>query len=349
MFGFIASPCPRCTSVGLPHWRGTFCGLARTLARDYSAPARLLVNRDATFLALLGLSVDPSPPNWRKATCCNPLATPFPVDDSHPAIAHAAAVSVCGLATKLSDDSLDERGFRRFLSKSGSRLVSPATDRAIARLNSSAFPTASVIDRLDAQSQTESDLPLNADGPTATSFGLITGHLGQLLGLPKLEPALTRLGTAHGQLVYWRDAWDDRSSDLKKKRFNPFFVVEPSLIHARIAHAWTDFSSALADLRVHRHTELLEEISRNTGNRHADFLGIERKKKKEKTPKRPKDRDRPCCDSCSACDCCHCNGCGNCGGKGSKGGCDGCFDCGPGDSGCIDCCPCDGCDCCPCN
>lgn len=345
MFGFIASPCARCTSNDFPFWRGTFCGLARVLAREYSAPARLLVNRDATFLALLGLSIDPEAPNWKMATCCNPLATPFPVDDTHPAVSHAAAVTVCGLATKLDDDALDEKGVRQLLSKSGSVLVAPAVDRAIARLNSSAFPTACVTEHLAGQNQQESDSPLLADDATAHSFGMITAHLADLLNLQPLKPRLAKLGAAHGRLVYWRDAWDDQQSDRKKGRFNPFFELEPALIRERIGDAWSEFTSTLSGLPLHRHADLLTHIGENTGHRHSLFLSLEKSSKKDRSRGSIKERDNSCCRHCDGCDCCcHCPS-----GK-SKGGCgDCCFDFGPGDSGCVDCCPCDGCDCCPCN
>lgn len=346
MFGFIASPCARCTSADFPHWRGTFCGLARVLAREYSAPARLLVNRDATFLALLGLSLDPEPPNWRKATCCNPLATPFPVDDSHPAVTHAAAVTVCGLATKLDDDHHDESGVRKYLSRFGKALISPAVDLAISRLNSSDFPTNSVINRLGDQESTEALEPLKADEATASSFGLITGHLADLLSLPRLKPELERLGTAHGRLVYWRDAWDDQESDHKKDRFNPYFHVGEAPIKDRIHDAWAEFSTTLENLPFQRHASILTHIGENTAHRHGDFLGIDTKPKTRKGQPR-KNNNEPD-DFCSRhCDCCA--DCGNCCHIPSSRSCGSCFDCGPGDSGCVDCCPCDGCDCCPCN
>lgn len=346
MFGFIASPCARCTSAEFPFWRGSFCGLARVLAREYSAPARLLVNRDATFLALLGLSLDPEAPNWKNATCCNPLATPFPVDDEHPAVTHAAAVTVCGLATKLEDDDHDERGLRKYLSRFGSAVISPAVDLAIARLNSSSFPTSSVINRLGTQEKNETHAPLGADEATASSFGLITAHLAELLNLPTLKPELEKLGAAHGRLVYWRDAWDDQESDQKKGRFNPFFHLEKPLIQERIETAWAEFSSTLNALPFHRHSQLLNHVSDNTARRHVDFLSAEQQDKKKKR-KRDKTGDDNCCrncDCCNPCDCCHCASTPRKGGA-----CDACFDCGPGDKGCIDCCPCDGCDCCPCN
>ncbi|GAA5480296.1 DUF5685 family protein [Haloferula helveola] len=356
MFGFIASPCARCTESSFPAWRGSFCGLARCLGREFGNPSRLLVNRDATFLALVGVSLDPSPPRWRRETCCNPLAMPFPVTDDHPAVMHAAAVSVCGLATKLADDSRDEGPVRRTASRIGATLVEPATDRAVQWLNSSSFPTQRVIELLNRQEDLEARDPIHADRPTSEAFGTITGHLAEVLPLPGQGPVLHQLGSALGSLVYWRDAWDDRETDRRKGRFNPFHRVAEPAIGERIQAAWSGFTDALSKLPFVRHRELFDSLCLTTAERHGSFLELKSEEKLERRRKRRRDREQSrCCDSCDCCPCECCNCCPSCGSgtarsaAGSKGCLDACFDCGPGDSGCCDCCPCDGCDCCPCN
>lgn len=355
MFGFIASPCGRCSGDALPAWRGSFCGLARCLARDYGAPARLLVNRDATFLALLGLSLDPEPPRWRRATCCNPLAAPFPVDDQHPAIRHAAAVSVCGLAAKLADDACDEGPLRRVFSRLAGALTSVPTDRAIARLNSTGFPTARVLEALRGQDEVELRSPLDADAPTAEAFARITVHLSRLVPSTGSEDALWKLGSSLGSLVYWRDAWDDREDDRRRSRFNPHSVCPPERIRERVDRAWNDFTEATSRLPISRHGTLIGSLQVTTRHHHGDFLGHgdtdERPSRKRRRARGRDERDRDsCCNWCD-CYCCDCPSC-SCGrgAAAGRGGCgDACVDCGPGDSGCCDCCPCDGCDCCPCN
>ena len=171
--------------------------------------------------------------------------------------------------------------------------------------------------------------------------------LFKLKQMEYVEKIAEKIGAAHGRLVYWRDAWDDQKSDLKKGRFNPFFHLEKRFIQERIETAWADFSSTLKALPFHRHAQLLTHVSDNTARRHVDFLSAEKPEQKKKR-KRDRTGDDNCCSR--YCDCCDCCDCCNCASTPRKGGaCDACFDCGPGDSGCIDCCPCDGCDCCPCN
>jgi len=346
MFGFIASPCARCTESSFPAWRGSFCGLARCLGREYGNASRLLVNRDATFLALLGVSIDPAEPRWQDATCCNPFATPFPVADDHPAVMHAAAVSVCGLSAKLEDDAHDEGPARRALAKMGSCLTTSATDRAVGWLNSSAFPTQEVLDQLGSQEDHERHRPDTADRPTAQAFGVITGHLAGLLDLPSQQDRLHRVGSGLGSLVYWRDAWDDQAADLRKGRFNPFHHLDAETIRGRVQSAWQDFNGALSELPLLRHQDLFGSLRETTSIRQGAFLELRSKEEVSGQQRKRKKENQRWWDSC---DCCYCGDCcpTSCGRSGGKsGGCaDACCDCGPGDSGCCDCCPCDGCSC----
>ncbi|MBK1828738.1 DUF5685 family protein [Haloferula rosea] len=345
MFGFIASPCARCTESVFPAWRGSFCGLARCLGREYGNAARMLVNRDATFLALVGMSLDRAEPRWQAATCCNPFAAPFPVSDDHPAVQHAAAVSICGLAAKLDDDTRDEGPARRVASRLGGWFTGPAVDRAVGWLNSSSFPTQTVLDRLGSQEEYEMQCPERADAPTAEAFGRITGHLAMLLELPHEHQRLHALGSSLGSLVYWRDAWDDREADRRRGRFNPFDQLDSGTIRSRIQSAWNGFRDHLGSLSLQRHQLLFPSLLDTTAQCHGSFLELSPGGgKKRRRKKRDSCWDH--CDCCHGCgDCCDCgSSCGRSGGK-SSGCADACCDTGPGDSGCCDCCPCDGCSC----
>lgn len=351
VFGFIAAPCSRCYGDAYPAWRGAFCGLARCLGREFGDPARLLVNRDAAFMGLLGISLDPQPPTWKQGTCCNPCARPFGMADAHPAVLHAAAVSVCGLAVKLADDSRDEGPLRRGVARIGRQLAGPATDRAIARLNSSSFPTAPVMACLDGQDAMESADPLRADEPTAAAYGWIVSHLAVLLGLPGSREPLERTGRALGSLVYWRDAWTDRRDDARCGRFNPFESADQADIRRRIVAAWEDLGAALGTLPWQRHAALVGGVLQTTGRERASFLELRPESPEERAEKKRRKKERTtgrrwhdCCDCCDCCTCCTNSGSG---GRSKGGCCDAACDCGPGDKGCCDCNPCDGCDCCP--
>lgn len=356
MFGFITAPCSRCTGDAFPAWRGTFCGLARCLGREFGNASRLLVNRDAAFIGLIGVSLDPSPLRWKEKTCCNPLAKPFPVMDEHPAILHAAAVSVCGLAAKLEDDVHDEGFLRRNIAHLGRLVAGPAVDRAVAILNRTSFPTAEVMETLKSQEMIETRAPEKADVPTAEAFSIITSHLADVLEIPAQRPALHEIGAALGSLVYWRDAWQDRRNDALRGRFNAFEKLDQTLIQNRITASWNQFGAALNDLPFHRYGDLVASIQSATGQSRASFLQLREEpkpnKKAERKRRKREDGRNDCCDACHCCDCYDCLNCTECRSSPKprkRECCDSACDCGPRDTGCCDCNPCDGCDCCPCN
>lgn len=328
MFGFLAAPCSRCSRDSFPAWRGTFCGLARCLGREYGNTARLLVNRDAAFIGLLGISLDPGDLDWKQKTCCNPMAKPFGVADDHPAILHAAAVSVCGLAAKLADDSQDEGVLRRLASQFGQILVAPRVDRAVAHLNSTSFPSASVMETLKTQEAIETRDPAHADGPTSEAFGKITSHLADLLKMPTQRATLYDVGASLGSLVYWRDAWQDRVEDTKRGRFNPFECLDHQVIHRRITGRWNHFCIALNDLPFVRHGDVIASVRTVTAQSRESFLQLReeenaRKNSDQRRKRRGDGTSHHWWDNCCDCAC----------------------DCGAGDTGCCDCNPCDGCSC----
>ncbi len=348
MFGFIATPCSRCASGSIPVWKGTFCGLSRCLAREFGQTSRFLVNRDAAFVGLLGISIDPKVPEWKQATCCNPLSLPFPVTDEHPAVLHAAATTICGLAAKLNDDACDEGIFRRGLARLGGIITNPATERAVALLNGSSFPTEEVLESLAKQEMIESTAPIRADEPTGNAYGAIVAHLAVLLDTPAQKEPLHRIGSSLGSLVYWRDAWQDRREDTRNKRFNPFLCLDSGEIQNRIHEAWNGFSEGLGELRICRNSALISSVHDTTERTRQSFLHLRSDEDKEKEKRRSKERKRRT-SWWDYCDCCQCCDCGSLPTP-RRGGCsDAIFDCGPGDRGCCDCNPCDGCDCCPCH
>ena len=334
--------------------------MSRCLAREYGQPARLLVNRDAAFVALLGIGLDPEEPCWKEATCCNPLGRPFPVADDHPAVRHAAAATMCGLAVKLDDDARDEGLVRRGMASAARRLIAPAAGRAISLLNGASFPTSAVTAALDRQSQIEREAPQRADEPTAFAFGAITSHLALLLGVPAAGCVLETVGRSLGSLVYWRDAWEDREEDARRGRFNPFDRIEQPVIRERIGMAWQAFSDSLQALPFRRHREWIALVHQATETARHPFLHLAAESAADPPPEikppsgagRKKPSGRPkyrrsfdhCCDNC------FCGDCGPASCRSPRGGCcDAACDCGPGDSGCCDCNPCDGCDCCSCH
>lgn len=299
--------------------------------QDFGPWTRFLINRDSTFLALLGGLTQEGPS--RMATCCNPLAPAKRIYDSGLHMEYAADVTLCALDMKLCDDAADERFARRILSRVGSRSFSYAKDRAIARLNWGGFPTAEVAESILGQEQIEATNPkaLAAAQPTAEAYGEILAFSHRFRADKGTEPVLRRLGISLGRLIYWDDAWNDWKKDQQQGRFNPLQNSPPEEIRELMVAEFTQFEKAVQSLATSPASSTLNGIIEQTRLRlplaEATPGGSRRKKKPRK------EGSNKCFQHC---DCCPCGDCG------SPKGCDACFDCGPGDTGCCDCCPCDG-------
>ncbi len=310
MFGFLGSPCGTCASdESHSTYRGFFCGLSGALRDDYSPAARLLVNRDSTFLSLFTASLSPTPPESVSRTCCNPISVPRPLFSDGLHSRYAAAVTVCGLAAKLDDDRADETGLRRTAARILGRTINPLTDRAISFLNSVAFPTAEVVAMMEEQSAIESRSPdlLTAASPTAGAYGTIFSEAARLAGAPEKQGKLRSIGQSLGRLIYWRDAWDDREEDEQRGRFNPLVKGDPEEFRHHVGQSFAQLSEVQSVPGTFQNP--IREVFSSTLGRHKDFIPATALAQLggQKPPSKKKiegEKDNPCSRCCDHLICC---------------------------------------------
>ncbi len=335
MFGFLSAPCSTCHRKEHSVYRAHFCGLCNRLRQDYGLPARFLVNRDATFLSLLGSGLTPHPDAPVSNTCCNPLAKPRELYQDGRSVSFAAAVTVCGLNTKLHDE-IDDRqpGCSRMALRGAKGLLQSPFRKAQEVLKEQNFPVAAVQEHLAEQTEREQEARSSGhpdlealSQPTATSFGQILGHCAE-----QARDSLEQIGRSLGRIIYSLDAYQDRSLDRQRQQFNPF-LLEPALaqeLPARLDRDLQFIQQGFERLPLYRHQDLLGQIL-GSRLRHTCAMSVDEKALQEANKRKKKERYHEnwhCCDCCG--DCC-------------IAGCDpGDCDC---DGGCCDCTPDCGCDC----
>jgi hypothetical protein len=343
MFGFLPGPA-LCCAKAAACYRAHFCGLCNVLRHDYGLWARGLINRDSTFLALLGASLGPEMPATTPATCCNPWAAPRDLFQSGATVRYAGAVTLCGLTAKLDDDAEDESGPRRWLAVVGRRALDESTAKAVGLLHSLDFPVGGVMRSLREDStQGGAALTLEeAARPTCHAYGEIVAHPGRLAGLEaSMVKALRDIGAHLGFLIYAQDAWEDWEQDRRRGRFNPLHSF-PKLEERRAAllppvtQALASLRSSFGTLTLHRNRDLLSSMLVEGSEDSVQRLFHIKKVKGEHDDERRK--KRRCCENCDVgCDCCPVRACRS----PSKGGGGEVCDCNPCDG--------DGCDCCGCD
>lgn len=328
MFGFTQSPTSCCQKASSSLYKSFFCGLSCRLKMDYGHAARFLVNRDSTFLSIVGSSLSPNSTQNTMSTCCNPLGTPCELKINSCIQQYSAAVAICGLSAKCDDDAHDHSGIRKLTATSIQAATRNWRDTAIHTLNSLHFPTSTILSTLAQQSavETPQHSTQEAAAPTAQSYQRIFEHLHRVLEIPH-TPELAVIGFHLGQLTYLRDAVDDLSEDLKKGHYNPLQYRDLAECASLASNSLEQFNTAVCNLPAIRHRQALLEIAEQTTAYHSDLAHNPQQKKKKK-------KSNSCWDNC---DCCYCapSDC-NCGSSKSSCDCDG---------GCGDCCDCDCCSC----
>ncbi|MDP1589844.1 MAG: DUF5685 family protein, partial [Prosthecobacter sp.] len=321
MFGHLPGP-SMCCQKAASLYRAHFCGLGTSLHRHYGAWARWLVNRDSTFLTLLGSALAETPPQLCQTTCCNQFAPPRDLVADNAVLQFTAAVTICGLSAKLDDDAQDEHGWRRHAARFGSKALDTPIGDALGLLHAMRFPVQDVRTWMAGQADIENRSATLQDcaRPTSAAYGEIVGHLAHVSSSSEAKPLLQQLGESLGFLIYAQDAWDDWARDKKRGQFNPLHAF-PDLTGRRAAllpaleEALASLRRALDALPLRRNRDLLHAVLiEGTEARVAQVS--EEKDSGRKHPQSPiegTERKRSsCCDECDGCnfcdccDCCHC-------------------------------------------
>ena len=219
MFGYIRPFKPELKIREYEVYNSVYCGLCHTLRKRYGLPARFLLSYDATFLALLRLSLADNCSGLlkkrcivsplKKKTCCRIT------DETN----FCADVSAVVFYYKLKDNLRDSG----FLKKLPYALLLPVFS-FIHRKASENSPEMENRVRSYIASQTEAETRKTASideaaEPTAklVSYLVSCGAKNE-----KESRILRRFGYFLGRWVYLADAADDIRDDLKSGNYNPF-------------------------------------------------------------------------------------------------------------------------------
>ncbi len=317
MFGFLPAPCGTCHSAEHSTYRAYFCGLSSTLAREYGPAARFFTNRDGTFFSILAAAWSEAPPTSSTTTCCNPLGRPRLLYDQSPHASYAAAVSVCGVHTKLADDAEDEAGLRRLVSSLGSRSLHSWVNRASTMLDQFGFPTEKTAASLKSQRDYElaaTDDWRHAAIPSQQAYGNIFEHTSRLDTASheisaQTSGLLQSLGSHIGRLIYLADAYEDKAEDKAKGRFNPLCDSPKQKVIDSFEEEFQQIRDGMEQLQPVRHESLLRSILVDQlYQKCALTFDLSVAGRKSKTRLVGKERKKKhwwddCCDTCYCCDC----------------------------------------------
>ncbi|MCL1951514.1 MAG: DUF5685 family protein [Oscillospiraceae bacterium] len=250
MFGYVRACKPRLACGDYELYRGAYCSLCKSLGRRYGPFARLTLNYDMAFYALLALSAGEAEPAFAPGRCSyNPAKRCLRCRS--PALDFAADVSMLLACYRWRDRLEDGSPWERLLWALPGLFFLWAGRKAAKRA-----PEAARVVRVAVSAQR---LVEHEPGPlTLDNYAHPSAHaLGALCAL--LDPRLYRLGYLLGRWVYLIDAADDLAADVKRGRFNPFALCPCDPWQALAATA-AELERALRGLGPMRYGSIFENI-----------------------------------------------------------------------------------------
>ena len=201
-------------------YRGTYCGLCKSIGRRYGQIERLTLSYDCAFLALVlavltdGAAFKPGNCGPRVYRGKRPIAEPSAI------LNYAADVNVLLAWYQAADDVRDEKSAK-----------SAAARLALARAYHKAAKTYPALDReiaacMASLGKIEAEKIASTDEPSDTFGKLLAVVILNAPMVPDSErKAAEWMFYNLGKWIYLIDAWDDREKDQKSGNYNPFLLA----------------------------------------------------------------------------------------------------------------------------
>lgn len=212
MFGYVLINKPDMTFKEYDVYHGYYCGLCHMLGKQFGLSARMTLNYEMTFLALL-LSGVYEPETVKNEQHCPVHLLKKQVFYENEMVAYAAEMSIVLAYYKCEDDWQDEHqvtslAYQKALKKAFRQVHSEYPDKVTKIANGLA----------DMQRhEKQHDLTFDE---MASRFGQILGEIF-VYHDDVFADDLYTLGFYLGKFIYLLDAYDDIEKDLKKGCFNP--------------------------------------------------------------------------------------------------------------------------------
>ena len=219
MFGYVKTHKGELRVWEYETYKGIYCSLCRQLGKIYGPFARLTLNYDFTFLALLSLSLKDGVCEFQNKPCAfNPLKQCKYAKNCSDDLEFAAGAAMVMLYYKLMDNLEDSKGFKKI----GYKLLIPffKSKHKKAKKFYPHFDSV-VAEYISAQSELEKQNCTDLDKITEPT----SDALGKIFALCSEEEAqkrvLYRLGYSMGKWIYLIDCAADIEKDVKSGNYNP--------------------------------------------------------------------------------------------------------------------------------
>ena len=221
MFGYVVPQKSELKVKELALYQAYYCGICKSVSARYGEPARLTLNYDCSFLALLLDGLGQTAACQPQRCMYKPMRPKRPVAQENESIAYAADVNILLAVNKLMDDWADERNP---LSRAGAFALAGAYKAAKKYRPELADAFECGMKRLREIERAQSDQLDTA----ADAFGLLLQAAATYAPIcaERDKRILEQLLYNLGRWIYLADAWDDREKDKKHGSYNIFNLTD---------------------------------------------------------------------------------------------------------------------------
>ena len=220
VFGLVTASVGELTQAQKERYNAVYCGICRQIGIRHRELARLGLQYDMAFLALLHMSLyEPEETAGDRACLRHPVKPRLWVDCE--SIGYAADMNVALAYYKCLDDWQDDRKLSAKVMAKALEGQMPVLEARYPRQCAAIRQELQTLAALEAAGDPEPDQPANA-------FGRLMGEL--LVYREDLwAEDLRQLGFYLGRFIYLADAVMDRKKDLRRGSFNPLPGEDPKV------------------------------------------------------------------------------------------------------------------------
>lgn len=201
-------------------FRAYYCGVCKSMGKNFGPLCRLGLNYDSVFLGLLLSSINKESISLERESCiANPLKKKWIVKNSK-SVDFSADINIILTYYKLQDDWIDER---KLLSKIGHMILTPGYKRASINNIRAELIIKESLARLHDLENKRCDSMDEAADPFGELVKSIMS-LGCQWNNGNNKKAIEWMGYNVGKWIYIIDAFDDMEKDIKNKNYNPLLL-----------------------------------------------------------------------------------------------------------------------------
>lgn len=224
MFGYVKIDTPELLVREHEYYKGTYCGLCKSMGRCTGQCSRLSLSYDFTFLALIRFAIAGETTSFSQERCLLHPLKKRNVMNANAELDYCSYASALLSYHKLMDDLHDEKLLKRtairlFLLPPVKRMRRKAIKKAgLLELDKRCAELLARLSELEDQNTASVDVPAKLFGELLSE---IFAH-----GLEGSKEKIARAAGLHiGRWIYIADALDDMIEDKEKKSYNPFLLL----------------------------------------------------------------------------------------------------------------------------